>query len=235
MLTDLLLQLNTLPWFQHVEFGPISKALILSSSVLLIWGLLRILRRKKSASKGFRAMGYGMLIGLGTLAFLLVDAQLNRYPILLPEREILEISFSQNQAQSPNQAPFLVHMRSIGSLGDGTKVNRKWPIQGGQWRLTARVLMVPGLPPRARLHRLITRSETMHDADEPQRAYVLNDNESPDLWRFLHKRIGLKDDVTRITTTDFLPIRVGDRYLIALTDSEIGLRAQEDAAQITPQ
>lgn len=172
-------------------------------------------------------MAYGLLLGLSTLGYLIVTNQLDSYPVLLSERESFEIHFTAD-AEQPNQT--MVRLLSVSgtSSGDNKKqLDTQWPIQGTQWRLTTRVLVLPGLTPRARLYRLITGidEESTSEDKAPQRAYVLSEIKKPDLWRFLHKRLsrnGLK--TTEMISTDFIPIEAGKRYRVALTDSHIILR-----------
>lgn len=218
--------LRQLPWLAQAEFSDARLWLIVFSGLLFFCGLLRLLRAKKSRSKALRAMAYGLLIASVTLSYAIILGQWRGYAPVLADREILDLRFTALEGDQRFKVQ-LIPITLPGGMGKTRVPRGEWEVQGNEWRLSVRQIHEkPWLPmePRYRLHRLVTRKLPVSEREQ-RHAYPLRSELVPDLWRIAKRRpMRLPFFEARVVTTDFLPLRDGQTYRIALTGNKIKLR-----------
>lgn len=228
MLVKLEELLRLVPWLQDAY---ISKTLLLLTAAglfLLLWGLLRLLRSRRRAIRGLRSTGVGLLLLFSCLLGMLIGGGVQGYAELLPEREILQVSFrdeGEGKAVSirPLRRPGKLH-KPVG-LPEGN-----WRVKGSDWRLSARVFVLGGSRRYYRFHHMITRDDENQGSDEPQRAFRVLPKAKPEVWRAVHKHLpGLPWVSTYVITSDYLPIESGQAFTVALKPA--GIRITGAAAE----
>lgn len=212
-------------WLAQADISNTNLWLLLFGLLLLVWGSLRLLRRRKPPQKAIRACAIGALLCITTLVYVILRSQWQAYPVLFPEREILEISF-ERQADTDQYDVTLVGIPAPGNKRMPVVPTGRWVISGQEWRLTVRQISGTAhlsLRPRYRFHRLVTRSRQIKDApEEPHRAYVLRTRPDPDLWRMVKENPQWFPGISvRVVTTDYMPIEDGAKYRFSLSGDAV--------------
>lgn len=227
MLDSVFESLQALPWLQGIAFSATNKYLLSFSVILMLWGLIRILRRSKASTKGIKASLIGLGLGIYILSDLIIAHHVEQYADLIPERQVASLAFEKHPEK---EGYFLVKMAPTSKADLPVSEQQEWVVEGNEWQLTARVLRSTGIfsaPQRVRFYRLVTRETDEATNKKPRHAYLLLARPQPDLWRFVMRRLSWFPWLQApFFETQFQAIEVGKEYSVAFSRDSILLEEQ---------
>lgn len=195
-------------------------------ALLMLFGLLRALRRRRPLRATTLVLGAG---GFGLAAALCGSIALNllTYQRLTQERSVAQLSFAQLAPQR-----FEVELR----LADGS--SRRLTLTGDEWQLDARVLKwsglatVLGFDPLFRLERLSGRYlSAAQELSAARTVHGFAGGRGVDLWAAARLSDGWMPWVDALYgSAAYLPMRDGARYGVTISGSGLVARPLNEAA-----
>ncbi|HPF73350.1 MAG: hypothetical protein H7A20_10945 [Rhodanobacteraceae bacterium] len=198
------------------------------AALLSLWPLVgtrRCLRQRRHMAATRRVIVGLLMMALG-LALIALGLSISGYSRLFAESTVADIRIEKLGEQQ-----FVVH------LDLGRDDQRRYLVNGDEWRIEARVIRwkelpsVMGVPPLYRMDRLSGRyTDATQEMEAPRSVYSLSQGAVPDLWSLRRQNPKWLPWVDAdIGSGVYLPMIDGAHYVVSI-DGRGGLLARPDEA-----
>lgn len=225
MLQQLDLLLRQIPWLQEALISRQQLIFLLLAGLILLFGLLRVLRRKRRRS-GVRLIGYSAGLVLAVFVWIITASHFHGYQPVHFEREVAALRFETSKASDASQTLAVLEVKQQVDQEEGSR--QRWPVDASQWQLSARVISLRWPWQKTvnyyyRFQHFIAMPETQSAAEE-HRAYRLVRRQSVDIWQLLHSYLSWLPWVhTQQWQSSVHDVVAGQGYRIALFNGQIRL------------